>query len=96
MVQAWIKPIEVDKISEGKDYFLAIRPRNALQSYSLYGTDIKGKRIITSKPGIADRVIGNDKLREILRQHPDHVVIEIPANAGTRWARRKPALKKKG
>lgn len=93
MVQAWIRPVEGDQVSEGKNYFLAIRPKNSLQSYSLYGTDIKGKRIITGKPGIADRVIGNDKLREILRNHPDHVALEIPADADTRWARRKPVFK---
>lgn len=52
---------------------------------------IKGRNILSYKPGIATHVIGNDKLRKILREQSNHVAIEIPADADRRWKRRKPA-----
>ncbi|MDO8416245.1 MAG: hypothetical protein Q7S87_08555 [Agitococcus sp.] len=88
MVQAWIKPIEAAQVVERTVYFLALRPRTTMQSYSLYGTNIKGRSIITCKPGIANRVYGNEKLRELLRNNPDHVALEVPADADKRWHRR--------
>lgn len=88
MTQAWTTPVEADQIVEGRSYFLAFRPMNSMQSYSLYGSDIKGRRVITCKPGIADRFEGNDKLRGILLKHPDHVALEVPADADKRWKRR--------
>ncbi|BBH11781.1 hypothetical protein [Chromobacterium haemolyticum] len=90
MVQAWIKIVPADEIIDGEAYFLAVdRGTGLCRSYMFYSTDIKGKKILSSKPGIAIHVAGNEKLRTILREKPDHVAIQIPADADRRWARRK-------
>ncbi len=94
MVQTWIKTVGVDQIVEGQAYFLAVqRGADPYSHYVYYSTDIKGKKILSTKPGIATHVLGNDKLRGVLREHADHVAIEIPADASSRWKRRQRAWK---
>lgn len=94
MVQSWIKVSTADEIIDGKDYFLAVeRGEEPHKNYMFYSQDIKGKNILSSKPGIATHIIGNDKLRAILVEHHDHVAIDIPADAERRWKRRKPVWK---
>lgn len=88
MAASWIEPVEADQIVDGEPYFLAFRPRNEMQGYSFYCTDIRGKTIIASKPGIATQMVGNDKLRGILVAHPDHVAVKVPPDSHKRWKRR--------
>jgi len=88
VVQAWIKPVDCDQIVDGKEYFLARRPANSTQTYALIGTNIKGRRIITCKPGIADHFVGSESFRDFLRNNAGHAALEVPADAKTRWHRR--------
>ncbi len=90
-MSTWIKKtVEASEIENGKLYFLARRPINAaMASWYYLSRDKHGKEMMSSKPGIAKRIVGNDALRDVLCKHPDHVAIEVPADADTRWRRRR-------
>jgi hypothetical protein len=92
-MSGWIKEIEADAVAEDATYFIARRPRTAMASHLFYAKNIKGKAIMSEKPGIADRFVGNEKLRAALRECGDLVAIEVPADADKRWKRRKRVLK---
>lgn len=91
-MQKWIKLVPIDKIQDGVEYFLGIES-NAGDVYGhhyvrFYGKDKRGKTVMTWKPGLAMRIVGGDKLRDIIRDNASHVCIEIPANAARRWTKR--------
>lgn len=88
-MSSWIKEVEADAVAENATYFIARRPRTAMAPYLFHARDIKGKSVMSEKPGIADRVVGNDKLRAALREHLDLVAVEVPPDADKRWKRRK-------
>lgn len=88
MVQKWIKPVESADVVDGKDYFVAARPRNSMQGYSFQSIGLNGKVCFSSKPGIAMWFKGGDALREQLEKLPTLVALEIPADAHTRWKAR--------
>jgi hypothetical protein len=88
MVQKWAQPVEACLIVENENYFFARRPRTCMHEYLLLGRDIKGRRIMTCKPGIAIQLKGDDTLREMLHRHLDHVAIKVPVDAAKRWQRR--------
>lgn len=88
-MRSWIQPLEADAVSEGHLYFLG---RNAAavphEHWYFDATDSKGRRIMATKPGMANQFIGSEKLKEVLRKHPDFRAIPVPDNAKTRWKRR--------
>ena len=92
-MSGWIKEVEAGAVNEDETYFIARRPRTAMAPYLFYAKDIKGKAILSEKPGIADRIVGNEKLRAVLRERSDLVAVEVPIDADKRWKRRKRVLK---
>lgn len=52
-----------------------------------YARDIRGKTIMSEKPGIAIRFLANE-IADILSKHEDHEAIEVPRDADKRWKRR--------
>lgn len=92
----WAKPVEAKDIQESELYFLgknvtAHSPEMAA-SWLFYSKDIKGKLKWASKPGIALRIRGDQKLREILAENPHLQAIPVPKDADQRWKRRQRRL----
>ncbi|QKJ65467.1 hypothetical protein HQN60_01235 [Deefgea piscis] len=88
--QSWIKTVTADEIIDEKSYFWAVeRDTQSVRGYAFYSQDIKGKNCLSSKPGFAMHVVGNNKLRKVLRERTDHITIEIPSDFELRWKRRK-------
>jgi hypothetical protein len=85
----WVQEVEVDQIVDGGAYFIAIRPKTAMAGYLFWSRGLNGKERWASKPGIAIRVLGNEKLRNQLRERPTLVAVAVPADADKRWKRRK-------
>lgn len=85
----WVKVVEVAGVEEGKAYFIALRPKTPMASYRFWAKGLNGKHLWSEKPGIAVRAAGNDQLRQLLKDRPDCVAVLVPADADTRWRRRK-------
>lgn len=94
-LQSWAKVVSIDQLDPNTAYFIAIKRGHGMhcESYEFYATDIKGRQIISEKPGIAVRALGTEKLAKILRENADHVALAIPSDADTRWTRRKRRMK---
>lgn len=88
---SWIKTVEANEVEEGQPYFLGknVAGDGVPPQWYLHATDIKGKAVMSQKPGIASRFLGGEKLREILAKHPELKAIPVPADADKRWTRRK-------
>lgn len=87
-MSAWVKVIPPTNLDATKQYFLSRPPRTAMAARLFYARDIHGKTIMSEKPGIAIRFQA-DEIAGILQKHADHEAIEVPADADTRWRRRR-------
>lgn len=92
-MSAWIKPVDVDAVSDGEHYFLG---RNAAAApfvqWFFDATDSKGRHIMSTKPGLANWFVGGEKLKSLLRDHPSLQAIPVPPDAHKRWKRRRSVL----
>lgn len=92
----WAKPVEAKDIQESELYFLGknvtAHSADFGPSWIFYSKDIKGKTIWSSKPGIALRIRGDQKLREILAENPDLQAVPVPKDADQKWKRRQRRL----
>lgn len=88
---SWVKTVEANDVEEGQSYFLGknLAAEGVCPHWYFHATDIKGKAIMSQKPGIASRFLGGEQLREILAKHPELKAIPVPADADKRWTRRK-------
>lgn len=91
----WVTPVEAKNVEDGKVYFLGknLAAEEVCPQWYFHATDIKGKAVMSQKPGIASRFLGGEKLREILAKHPELKAIPVPADADKRWTRRKRLFK---
>jgi len=87
--QSWVKPVGVDGIKEGVEYFIGREPLSRLSQWTFYAELKSGKRQWSSKPGLAIRYVGCDKLRKEVSKHEGVACVEVPANAEKRWRSRK-------
>lgn len=87
-MSAWIQEVPIEGIQDGTSYFIGFRPRGVNAPWLFVAENRKGKRLVSQKPGIAVRALGNDKLRDLLRDRPDIAAIAIPADADRRWRMR--------
>lgn len=89
------QPVELTAadIKEDRDYFLVMLKLTPASPrlYLAFGLD--GKQKWSQKPGIAAHVVGDDKLRNILRNDGTLRAIEVPADHVRRWRARKPKVK---
>lgn len=92
---SWVTPIAPDAVEDGKEYFLGknIAAADFPPLWYFVAKDIKGKTIMSQKPGIARRFVGGDGMRAVLLDHPELSAVPVPANADARWVRRKRRMK---
>lgn len=90
-MSSWIRPIETQDVEDGKEYFLGrnVAAEGVAPLYYFHATDIKGKKIMSQKPGIARRFAGGEELRKFLIDHPELKAVPVPGDAEKRWNRRK-------
>lgn len=86
-MSAWIKVVPVADLDAGKQYFLSRQPANEQAPRLLYARDIRGKTVMSEKPGIAIR-FSADEIADVLQKHAGNEAVEVPADADTRWKRR--------
>lgn len=85
----WIKEVPRDAIVDGSPYFLARKHSSEYHtSYMYVSRDIKGRTLLSVKPGIAIRFTSAASIAELLSKYPEFVVIEVPKDADKRWKRR--------
>ena len=87
-MRKWIREVAPADLQDGVQYFLARRPRTAMDCYWFLAENRKGARSMSMKPGLAVRVECGDELRAFLEKHADHCAIAIPADADRRWKMR--------
>lgn len=85
---SWIKPVEHVDVRDGALYFIGIRPRTDRAQWYFYARNSRGKVCSSTKPGMALRYVGSQKMRDVLAEKPDLVAIEVPADADKRWSRK--------
>lgn len=87
---SWIIPVEAKDIEDGKEYFLGknMAADGHAPLWYFHAKDIKGKSIMSQKPGIARRFVGGNKLRSVLADHPALKAVQVPPDADKRWKRR--------
>lgn len=88
-MSAWVREVPIEAIEDGTSYFLGFRPRGVNAPWLFIAENARGKRLVSQKPGIAVRALGNDKLRALLRERQDLVAIAVPADADQRWRMRR-------
>lgn len=91
-MQSWIKIIPIGETTTEGTYFIGRRwiPSNDQPPWCDFLCELKsGKRQWASKPGIAIRVKGGEKLIEYFaaNSETDLIAIEVPPNK--KWSRRK-------
>lgn len=86
----WIKQIPVEQTSKDKLYFLA-RSYNNGNSFDFWSKYLNGTETWSVKPGIAVRFYGGEQLVKTFAKNPGVplVAIEVPADADSRWRKRK-------
>lgn len=91
MAQPWIIEVPAAKLDPRKEYFLANRHEHppGRFNYAFYSRGLNGKTMWSSKPGIAMRFDGGEKLKAFLAEHTFCTALEIPKDAATRWKARK-------
>jgi hypothetical protein len=88
-VSNWIKVVPAVELDPSKAYFLGRHDGDEfVGAWRFYSQDMKGRLCMTTKPGLAVRIVGNEKLAGILAERPEFVAIEVPADADKRWKRR--------
>lgn len=89
-MSSWVKEVKLEDVKDGASYFLARQSGGStnITTWHFYARDIKGKAVMSTKPGIAVRFLGGEPFRETLRKHTDLTAIEVPADADQRWRRR--------
>lgn len=86
MTAKWVKKeVPEASIKDGVAYFLAMRLARDWDGYLFCAERLNGKTMMSAKACLAIQFNGNDKLRTFLRDNPDHVCIEVPADADKRW-----------
>ncbi len=89
-MKSWIKVVPIDQLEPTGEYFIAkpvgVPPHEGML---FYGRGLNGKNTWTTKPGIAIRVYGNEKLVQALNANPGIVAVKVPPDADKRWRARK-------
>ncbi len=88
MEASWVRVVSSNNLKGDEQYFLSKEPVTDMAPRLFYARDIKGKTIMSEKPGIAIRFSAKE-IGDILCKHSEHQAIEVPHDADTRWTRRK-------
>lgn len=90
---SWKIIVPNHSLVDGKRYFLAWPQymNGAIAEWRFWSRALNGKKIWSTKPGIAMKIVCDENLRSDLVSNPDWCAVEIPENAEKIWRKRKSA-----
>jgi hypothetical protein len=91
---SWIQPVKIEDLKDDQRYFFGRQNRvpGFDHCWHFSATNIKGKAVMSIKPGIADWFTAA-QMRILLQRHPDMQAVLVPSDAHKRWKRRQKVWK---